>query len=254
MKIPVINNFNINPVQKLSFRGQESFKNNLAVPCDVFEKKDENISYVKFTDNGLSTVVFQKLLTPSQALFALAHSKDENILNELFCSNHDTDSLEDMAVEVNSDSYLRSLRVGKLIGMGMYSLVFETSDGKILKLTSENHFPNNRKPDIFDVPVYKKGRIGRTYYYLEEKLSQDDVTQEELIDFVKEIKAKGYKMRDYLIHFDNTEDVESIRADQFGRGKNGKIYLLDPQCAIAPPKYFFDIKRIKNKLKEKLFN
>ena len=42
----------------------------------------------------------------------------------------------------------------------------------------------------------------------------------------------GYKMKDYLLHYTPENVDETIRTDQFGRAGNGKIYLIDPGCAI----------------------
>ena len=71
-----------------------------------------------------------------------------------------------------------------------------------------------------------------TYYYLQEKITQDDLAQDELRSFVKNIKKQGYKMKDYLLHYTPENVDETIRTDQFGRAGNGKIYLIDPGCAI----------------------
>ena len=104
---------------------------------------------------------------------------------------------------------------------GSSAITFETPDGKVIKITDGNHFPLNRPHAVFDVPVYKKGHKGKTYYYIEEKLYQHAMPVF-WVDSVRDmIRDKGYRPFD-LYEYDT---------HQIGISKNGKIYLLDPECA-----------------------
>lgn len=46
--------------------------------------------------------------------------------------------------KVSSDSFLASQNVKSYLNRGSAAIVFETSDGQILKLTEGSHFPLNR--------------------------------------------------------------------------------------------------------------
>lgn len=123
--------------------------------------------------------------------------------------------------KVSSDSFLASQNVKSYLNRGSAAIVFETSDGQILKLTEGSHFPLNRPHESFDVPIYEKGKIGKIHYYLEEKLYQHGLSKP-FVDTIKErIKNKGYR----------TFDIFDGDINQIGLSKDGKLYLLDPECA-----------------------
>lgn len=251
MKISVINNFNINQAQKLSFQGKSYKKNKTDYHNDDICIADSNIVSVKTNPrHRLESVTFKTPLSPPKALLTLAYTKNEEISEALLYSLHLADELNEMAADLGSSNFLKNIKVNKLIGLGAFAIVFETTEGKVLKLTNGNHFPDGRKPDFFDLPHEKHERIGHTHYYIEEKVTQDDLTQEELKALVKEIKDKGYKMRDYLVNFISFFEESEIKKEQFGRTKDRKVYLIDPDCAIAPQEKHFDIKMLKNKIKK----
>ena len=128
----------------------------------------------------------------------------------------------------------KNLKIKSLLSMGCTALVFETADGRILKVSPYNHFPDGRKPDDFDLPAFS-GKSGYTHYYLQEKVSQENLSQSELREFVESIEKRGYYLHDYTIKKVDSGNVieaaEEINPAQFGRAKNGKIYLIDPECA-----------------------
>ena len=120
-------------------------------------------------------------------------------------------------------------KITKLIGSGSSAIVFETENGDALKITKGNHFPLNRTPQEFDLPIIKKWKLKNTYVYLEEKLNQNGLEfgfSEMLID---KIKSLGYK----------NVDFSSLDFHQIGISKNGKLYLLDPECAVYKNIFFF---------------
>ena len=122
---------------------------------------------------------------------------------------------------VSKNEELSNIKVSKYLGRGSSAVVFETSDGNILKLTETNHFPLNRPVQSFDVTIYKHGKAGKIHYYFEEKLFQHGLS-EGFVSIMKDmIKAAGLRPYDLL-------DGDVF---QLGMSKEGKLYLLDPECA-----------------------
>ena len=116
---------------------------------------------------------------------------------------------------------LASTPIIDLIGIGSTSIAFETENGDVLKLSEGNHFPIGRPQEDFDVPIYKKGKVGNVYYYFEEKLMQHDMPSY-FVSIIKDrIKEKGYKCY----------DLGDNDLFQIGLSKTGKLYLIDPECA-----------------------
>ena len=139
-----------------------------------------------------------------------------NALSEL-----DKQELDAFVRNVAKNEELSSMKVSKYCTKGSLSMVFETPEGEILKLTQGNHFPMNRPVESFDVPIRKKGRAGKIHYYVEEKLYQNGLSKE-FVEIIKDkIKEKGYRAFD-LYDFD---------FHQIGFSKEGNLYLLDPECA-----------------------
>lgn len=249
MKITALNfnnnipNINTNRAHSTSFKQKE-----YAYSLDSYTM--DNISHMGEDSLGEpNRIIFKKPVTVTEALDSILNTPKAAIKKRLLSKLHTEEALYAMKVDLERIKGLKDIKIKQLYGMGVYALAFETTDGKILKISGKSHFPGNRKPASFDLPILKSGKSGYTYYYLEEKVSQGDLTQEELRKFVKGIKAKGYTMKDYLIHInlDGSDDV--IKEEQFGRAKDGKIYLIDPDCAIEPPKHFFNPKTIKEKIK-----
>lgn len=129
--------------------------------------------------------------------------------------------------------------VKRIIGSGSVAIAFETDDGKVLKITDGNQFRMNRPVEDFDAPIYKKGKCGRTYYYLEEKCSSRGLTMEFVQMIREKIKEKGYRIY----------DLDEFDVHQIGLSKEGKLYLLDHECAKYKTvfhKIFDVLKRIKH--------
>ena len=112
-------------------------------------------------------------------------------------------------------------KVNGVLGQGRNSIVFDTQSGKVIKITKGNHFPMNRPLQPFDVPVYKKGHFKNTYFYIEEKLYQHGLSRQFVSNVINDIEEKGFK----------ASDLASSDFYQVGLSKNGKLYLLDPECA-----------------------
>lgn len=80
------------------------------------------------------------------------------------------------------------------------------------------------KTEDFDAQVLKKGTIKKQYfYYIQKKYSKKGVTQHDVDLMEKKILSKGYIAND-------------LYEGQIGKDKDGKIYLIDPECAVDPAK------------------
>lgn len=142
--------------------------------------------------------------------------------------------------ETSKNTELSSQKVCCLTGRGSTAAAFETPEGKILKLSIGNHFPMNRPHESFDVPLYAKGKVGKMHFYIEEKLYQHGLSQG-FVDVVKQaIKQKGYKTFDFYDY-----DIQQI-----GISKDGKLYLLDPECAKYKTIFHAIFDKIKHVIKK----
>lgn len=122
---------------------------------------------------------------------------------------------------VSNNEKLANTKIKRFVRQGSSAIVFETHDNKILKLTTGNHFPLNRPQEDFDVPIYEKGKTGKIHYYIEEKLYQHGLSEPFVENIKERIKNKGYR----------TFDIYDGDISQIGLSKDGKLYLLDPECA-----------------------
>lgn len=231
MYIVCTNNFNNNlyaakTQKKVAFGSRQAASDN-------FERCENKISHIKLTRNGrLNSVIFNENTTLDNALQNLGYTKNKTLESLLLGRLHPLQEIKQMHGDISRIKDIKDVKIKSLMALGATALVFETEDGKVLKITPYDHFPSKRKAADFDLPCMKQGRSGYTYYYLQEKITQEDLTQEELRSFVKDIKKQGYKVRDYLLHYTPENSDDTIRRDQFGRAKNGKIYLIDPGCAM----------------------
>ena len=137
---------------------------------------------------------------------------------------------------VKKNEKLASKEVVSIVGQGSCAIAFLTSDEKVLKLTDGNHFPLNRPRESFDVPIYEQGKAGKIRYYLEERLMQHSLSDgfvSIMQDYIKEKGYRTYDLGDYDIH-------------QIGLSSDGKLYLLDPECAQYKTVFHAGYKKIKN--------
>lgn len=251
MKILPLNYTYNAPLNRVSF-SCSNFNTDNKLKADTF---DTHVSYManmeKDKSNNLVFIKFKQPVELKKVFAELGNTEDDYIREQMDKKLHPQGTLIYIAEQLNKNPKIGDIKVKALIGLGAYAFAFETVDGDVVKISDINHFPNNRKPDDFDLPIKKRGSLGDCYYYIEEKITQEDLTQEELRTLVKYIKGKGYTMRDYLVHFDDDDPDAIIKTRQFGRTKDGKVYLIDPGCATKPPSYYFNIKHLKNKIKEK---
>ena len=183
--------------------------------------KNRNISvnprvFTDETRGDVQSVEYNRPVTLKKALYDIKQSSqiDEGVASDKTIVQRFIDDL-------NLSGKILNKKIIKMLGSGSSAITFETPDGKVIKITDGNHFPLNRPHAVFDVPVYKKGHKGKTYYYIEEKLYQHAMPVF-WVDSVRDmIRDKGYRPFD-LYEYDT---------HQIGISKNGKIYLLDPECA-----------------------
>lgn len=164
-------------------------------------------------------------------------------LIDALCKSREIDNSEIFDIfikETSKNTELSSQKVVCLVGHGSTAAAYETPDGKILKLSIGNHFPMNRPHESFDVPLYAKGKIGKMHYYLEEKLYQHGLSKEFVEDVKQAIKQKGYKTFDFYDY-----DIQQI-----GISKDGKLYLLDPECAKYKTVFHAIFDKIKNRIRK----
>lgn len=259
----ITNNLNIynqiqtskNKKNTLPHTYQEDFYN------DIYAKQNSYIKRIYKQDNRLKSIEFNQTMPISEAINKISNS-NQDLLDEFLLKLHSQKELKEIAQLLSTNS-IGKTKVKRLVGMGAFAMSFLTEDGKILKITDIEHFPNNRKPADFDIPIIKQGQIGTKqhhyYYYIEEFATQNNLTQKEIHELVKHIKSLGYKMKDYLTHYDETSKTTSFRTEQFGRAKDGKIYLIDPGCAVETPLVYrgnkhFSFKHLLNKITKNIKN
>ena len=183
--------------------------------------KNRNISvnprvFTDETRGDVQSVEYNRPVTLKKALYDIKQSSqiDEGVAS-------DKSIVQRFIDDLNLSGKILNKKIIKMLGSGSSAITFETPDGKVIKITDGNHFPLNRPHAVFDVPVYKKGHKGKTYYYIEEKLYQHAMPVF-WVDSVRDmIRDKGYRPFD-LYEYDT---------HQIGISKNGQIYLLDPECA-----------------------
>jgi len=167
-------------------------------------------------DDYFSRMEYKKPVTLQRALYDIINEKE---LNDGVVGEKAT--IQRFLQDLKGDKKILDRKILALSGYGSAAAAFESADGKIIKLTDGNHFPMNRPVGVFDVPVYKKGHNGKTYYYIEEKLYRHNLPSY-LVDTVKDmIKQSGYK----------TVDLYEGDMHQIGMARNGRVYLLDAECA-----------------------
>lgn len=159
----------------------------------------------------------------------------ENLKN----TNHNIDIF---IKAVSNNEKLSNIKIKNFLAQGSSAIVFETEDNRILKLTKGNHFPLNRPQEEFDVPILKKGKIGKIHYYIEEKLYQHGLSEPFVEEIKAKIKNKGYK----------TFDIYDGDINQIGLSKDGKLYLLDPECAKYKTIFHAIFDKFKNFFSKKL--
>ena len=208
----------------------------------------ENVKALILHDNKeLKRITYSQPTTVLKAFKHLLSSKLYQIRNEFDSGHHSPHEIKKIIKDLKSTPEISSIMISGLYALGAYAYVFQTTNEDVLlKITTYNHFPENRPIEDFDAPVYEQGKMRYgTHYYLTEKLSQNNITQKEILDLCNDITERGFTLQD--VH---TPFLNKFLVRQFGKDKNGKLYLCDPGCALQPQNQLSLIGRIKRTIKE----
>lgn len=177
---------------------------------------------IRYLKNGkLSEFEFNKALSLQDALEQVKKAQHNYNICGYGLARNDS-KLDSLANAF--DLRLKKMKFTKFLGAGGTALALENQDGNVVKLCFEDQFKMRQGSEEFDAPVYRKGNIYKRYfYYVQEKCSKEGIAQKHVDQMEKRIIDKGYIVTDLF-------------EDQIGFGKDGKIYLLDPQCAHHPLK------------------
>ncbi|MCR5266689.1 MAG: hypothetical protein K6E29_08895 [Cyanobacteria bacterium RUI128] len=152
---------------------------------------------------------------------------DKYMQEEFSCfKRYPQKTISNIQNELETNTTLRDTRVTGMIDFGRQAFVFEREDGKVLKITKGDHFLG-RKVEDFDLPIIEGGRIvpkSNYYYYVEEKVSSNNVPEDKIKGVINLIKSKGYRLCDGI-------GPGNLRANQFGLATDENVYLIDPECA-----------------------
>jgi hypothetical protein len=91
-------------------------------------------------------------------------------------------------------------------------------DGDILKITSRDHFLGRKETEL-DNPIKSHQKVSPEsfcHYYTEEKTTSD-INSKDIDSFVERADKMGYTVVDR-------------RFDQFGKTKDGRVVIIDPEC------------------------
>ncbi len=236
----------VNIIQKPVCFGNKHYKNNNQVNLDQFKKYSPCIADydIDISNGDLKKIYLRKPVNVWEVFDSIVNSDDIMLKSRFVRAFHTMEELRYISENLKKLEELSDYKVKSLHGIGAFAFAFETEDGKILKITSYQHFPYGREPDDFDLPIEKTGNKNGVYYYLEAKTSNENITEKELKEFINSIREKGYTLRDYIGF---TADEVYINKSQFGKTADGKLYLIDPGCAIAPFKRNLVIKNLIKK-------
>jgi hypothetical protein len=201
-----------------------------------FPKYNIDINMKKnYCSNILQSVQFDRPISVIDALKSFI--SNPQIINDfwLLKDHSPRKDLFRLINELQEAESLKDKKTTSMIGCGYSSYVFDIGDNKVLKFTFGDHF-NGRKHEFFDLPIQESGKVtenGQHYYYIEEKVSQDNITEYD----IKMMESQA-GILDYILI-----DCHSTR--QFGRTKDGQIRLIDPECAEKKPNMWY--KKLKQK-------
>ncbi len=197
-----------------------SFKSGLE--SDVFEKSSDKKIETEYgtivydRENKFSHFDFKEPQSLENAFKTIKYLQDKFRLHSygLMKSQYVYDDF------VNAfGSKFKDMKFTKYLGCGNTAVAIENEDGKVLKLSERNQFTFDRSKKSFDAKVYDSGQIGSFYhYYIQEKCSQSCITQKHVDEIARMIQDEGYTPFD-------------LSVEQVGIGKDGKTYLIDPECA-----------------------
>lgn len=214
------------PIKKentISFKGQpESDCFVSQTPLSI--KTDfGTINYSK--DKSFSNIEFKKPLSLKEAFTGVKHLQDEYKIHKYGLATY---GYAYKSFVENFSEEFKDMKFTKYLGAGNRAFAFENEEGNVLKLSEYSHFPFDRPVEDFDASVTIRGKC----YYIHEKCSRENITQKHVDIMTKRIEEKGYEAFDMSV-------------DQIGFDKNGKLVLLDPECARDAEKQKLKRKQIE---------
>ncbi|HBG48844.1 MAG TPA: hypothetical protein DDW90_04960 [Cyanobacteria bacterium UBA9971] len=213
----------------------------------IFETYDKIISGIK---KGLTTyfkrTYFDSVSTEDNYLPRLDFNRQVNILEALdivdklngkaksnsALSFHDEKAIGLYKQAIKNDEKLKELKVTGVAGAGMYSIVFNIDNDKVLKLSENPCYP--KKFESFDLPAINKGYVtfqksniskDVVYYCILPKGKNSNeyrITTNEVCQVRDEIEKNGYE---------TTGDILPSAFKQIVK-LGDKPYLCDYDCAI----------------------
>lgn len=195
---------------------------------DVFEYskynslkiQDATIYYNK-QDNSFSHLSFDKPMSLPDAINVIKKACDEHDICRCGIAK------EDYKLTSFSEAFaqrFKNMKFTKFLGSGRSAVALENEDGQVVKLCDNDHFLLRKGEEDFDAHVYRRGNVRRRYfYYIQEKCSNNGITEKHVDEMERKILKKGYIVDDLYI-------------GQIGFNKDGKLCLVDPECAIDKEK------------------
>lgn len=153
----------------------------------------------------------------------------------------------DLKVYLSKSKNLSEFDIKGILDQGGLSIVFDLGGKGCLKCSLENPLEFREHNGNFDIPFLSSvEKINDTYIVQEVKADTSNVTQDDCIRVINEIKKAGYEI---------SQDFDEYKTRQVGK-YDGKPYLLDTRCAVPKPnkwsefiyKFYRDYNRI-HKLK-----
>ena len=208
-----------------------------------------DVKIEKYNSGRIKSIQYKYPVTTASVFKNLA-SKHEPFMQAQFLAHlHSPEEIQEISSLLADNPEIGNIKVKSLIGLGSYAYVFETEKGLALKITQGPHFPANRPPADFDLPILKSGKLAPNsiyHYFIEEIVRQDNLQDSEILHLFKRIQSQGYDMVDF---YGDYENKIIFKHKQFGRASDGKVYLLDPGCAIAK-----NIKKESNSIVKRILN
>lgn len=221
---PFIFNLKINDNSK----SVVSFCASCKLDKDVFEYnkynslkiQDATIYYNK-QDNSFSHLSFDKPMSLSEAMNVIKKACDEHDICRCGIAK---DEFKLLAFAEAFSPRFANMKFTKFLGSGRSALALENENGHVVKLCDNDHFLLRKGEEDFDAHVFRKGNIRRRYfYYIQEKCTNNGITEKHVDEMECKILKKGYIVDDLYI-------------GQIGFNKDGKLCLVDPECAIDEEK------------------
>ena len=165
----------------------------------------------------IQSCMFDRPLPLNRAMEEI-HS-DERVFSMLGCYKYfNKKIMNQIKSDLSTNTNLKDLKVKGMIDYGQTAYVFETEDGDILKITSRDHFLGRKETEL-DNPIksHQKASPESFCHYYTEGMTTSDINSKDIDSFVQRADKMGYKVVDK-------------RFDQFGKTKDGRVVVIDPEC------------------------